>query len=190
MTRVMKRGRYIRQMTTASTNGGGQADLRSLVDSLSCVPAFVQDRYLTVVAANRLARALSPAYLPGTNLARFAFIESGPASDSEEWDETLANVSAALKDSLEQHEEDRRFLELVGELSARSRTFAELWASDTGPVRYRGAVTFRLSRLRTLGLSYQALRLPDDFDSVVVAWRPRDDEQSRDDFGRFVRSVT
>jgi len=141
----------------------GQA--QTLVTRLGEIPAFALDRHLTVVAANRSARAVSAAFEPGANLARFAFLEPGPVGDSDREDATLATVVGLLRDSVDQHEGDDRFRNLVGELAARSEPFARLWAADSGRARHSGTVWCVGRGAR---FEFQELRLVDDFEHTVV----------------------
>jgi hypothetical protein len=114
----------------ARDDGGSAADLlRSLRP-----PAIVRDRHFDVIAANTAATRLSTALRPGQNLLRRVFL---PDQDDEECilDDSLPESAVALlRDSLEEHEEDTRFAALVGELSARSIRFSELWANASTAV--------------------------------------------------------
>jgi len=149
------------------TDGGTDrpdGDLTDLLESMSSAAVFARDRYLTVVAANARARAVSPALRPGTNLLRWLFL------DDDEPRCTLApdlpdTLVALLHDSLEQHDHDARFRALVGELAARDGSFARIWARSPARASHRGVVG------RTPGgtaLRFQELRITDDHEVVVV----------------------
>lgn len=97
------------------------------------VPALVRDRQLTVVASNRLAQALSPAFQEGVNLARFTFLDSVEYEDDVEWAEQAAEVAAMLRVAVDTEKQDPQFRRLVGELSARSAKFARTWATSRLP---------------------------------------------------------
>ena len=150
-----------------------RAEIREFLDSWHGFPAFLRDRYLTVVASNELARLLSPSFEVGVNLARFTFLESAGEVCNPEWAETAAAVAAELRDSVDQHEHDGAFREIVGELSAKSRTFAEVWAGEA-PAKVSGSAWFDNELVGPITLAYQQLRVPENYDDVLVVWRPAD----------------
>lgn len=142
-----------------------------LVDSWGDTPAFVHDKHLTVLAANALARAILPGLDVGINMARFTFLDERIATDATGISDEVASV---LRESLQRHNEDPVFIEIVGELSARSREFAEAWANDD--VR---APTTRAHRLEPEGvepmtLAYQQLQVPGRDEEILVVWKPCD----------------
>ncbi|PPF77637.1 hypothetical protein C5B96_15325 [Subtercola sp. Z020] len=150
-----------------------RAAIRQLIDSWQVVPAFLSDRHLTVVASNDAARAVSPSFVEGVNLVRFTFLEPQVRHGDPEWAPVADQVTAMLRDSLDQHEEDASFRDIVGELSARSREFAEAWADETRPeasarVRFTGTV------VGSFDLTYQRLRVPDEYDDVLFVFRASD----------------
>lgn len=111
-------------------DGGSAADLlRSLRP-----PAVVRDRHFDVIAANTAATRLSTALRPGQNLLRRVFLYDQDDQDCLLDDSLPESAVALLRDSLEEHEEDARFAALVGELSARSIRFSELWANASAAV--------------------------------------------------------
>jgi hypothetical protein len=151
------------------------ADARALLDSWVGVPAFVRDRHLTVTASNGLARAVSPGFAVGVNLARFAFLDPSVAGDAQQWPGVADEVAALLRDSLDRHEQDAAFRSIVGELSATSRAFAEAWADESVPVQ-TGSHRFPNDAVGTLRLTYHQLMMPDNYDDTLVVWRPSDEE--------------
>jgi hypothetical protein len=162
-------------MSGAAASVPQRDDIRSMIGDWTGVPAVLRDRHLTVVASNALARALSPGYAEGVNIARFTFLESAAFSDDPCWSEVTGQVGAMLRDSLEQHEEDARFRDIVGELSAKSYAFSEVWAhnsraSDTGRANYVH------SAVGAFTLGYRQLWVAEDHDDVLMVWRPVDAE--------------
>lgn len=141
-----------------------------LLGPLHDVPAFVRDRYLTVVAATPRARALSPAFTPGTNLARHVFLGTADGSVCRISDEVPSIVVGLLHDALLRHPDDAGFRALVGELAVRSMTFARLWAEPGAPVHDAAIV----APWSGGGLTYQELEpLGGDGSVVVVLDSPR-----------------
>jgi len=144
-----------------------------MIDDWATVPAVLRDRHLTVIASNPLARALSPSYTAGVNLARFTFLDAAVFSDLPCWPEVSGQVAAMLRDSLEQHEEDARFRDIVGELSAKSTDFSEMWAHDARPTD-TGTANYRHDAVGEFTLSYRQLWVAEDHDDVLMVWRPTD----------------
>ncbi|GHF03725.1 transcriptional regulator [Amycolatopsis deserti] len=136
------------------------AGTRQLLDVLG-VPAFVEGRYFDVLAANDLARALSPCLAHGHNRLRDVFLDPGEKALYEDWDEATARLVASFRTSVGSDTDDPGFVRLVGELSLGSERFRKLWARhdvrscDTVPVRLRhpqvGELTLGLEKLGVTG---------------------------------------
>ncbi|MFJ4466039.1 helix-turn-helix domain-containing protein [Streptomyces sp. NPDC089424] len=106
-------------------------------------PAYVQNRFTDVLAANPLATALSPNYAPGVNLLRAVFLDPAERALRRDWEELTEEGVAVLRTHVGPDVDDPRLQHLVGELSVRSERFRRLWGRhDVRP--HRG----RVSRLR------------------------------------------
>lgn len=92
------------------------------------MPAFVQDRYLNVLAANPVARALSPNMRPGVNRLLAAFLDPSEKSLDEDWEQSTAAAVGQLRAAMGTETDDPRMASLVGELSLKSDRFRRLWA--------------------------------------------------------------
>ena len=157
----------------------GRARLRALLGSWAGVPAFVHDRHLTVVACNPLARALSPNFREGGNLARSTFLDPEVARSQPDWAALAGQVAGSLRDSLDENDADDAFRSIVGELSARSRTFSEAWADESGEVEQTGSCRFPHRAVGGMTLAFHRLRPPGQTDDTVVVWRPVDEASAR-----------
>lgn len=104
------------------------------------VPAFVEGRTFDVLAANGLARALSPRMAPGQNRLRSFFLDPEERAFHDDWDGAAADFVAAFRDQVGTDPADARVVELVGELSVASVRFRELWARHDVR-RLRGGTT-------------------------------------------------
>lgn len=107
-----------------------------LLDTLP-VPAFVVNRYRDVLAANRLAAALSPLMRPGTNRLIALFTDREAAVFHPDWEQHTASVVAQLRAEVGTDVDDERFQSLVGELSLKSERFRQLWSRHD--VRHGGS---------------------------------------------------
>ncbi|HTU77071.1 MAG TPA: helix-turn-helix transcriptional regulator [Trebonia sp.] len=107
------------------------------------MPAFVQDRYLNVLAANSMARALSPSMRPGVNRLLAAFLDPGEKDLHGDWEQSTAAAVGQLRAAMGTEADDPRMASLVGELSLKSDRFRRLWARQDvvrqagGPARIR-----------------------------------------------------
>ncbi len=101
--------------------------LMHLLGTIGNVPAFVQDRFMTVLAANPLAIALSPRNAPGTNVLREAFLDPAERELYDDYDQVMRDAVAGLRASVGERTNDPRIQRLVTDLSARSDYFLQLW---------------------------------------------------------------
>lgn len=112
--------------------------IRKLIDGWPTNPAYVQDRYTDVLAANALCRALSPDYVPGVNLLRSVFLDPAARELHRDWEDLTAGIVASVRARAGADVDDPRLVELVGELSLRSERFRVLWGRhDVVPMRAR-----------------------------------------------------
>jgi transcriptional regulator with XRE-family HTH domain len=112
-----------------------------LVSTLD-LPAFVEGRYLDVLAANDLATAISPRLVPGANRLRDVFLDAGERALFPDWERATQGLVAGLRQSVGTDTNDPRFIELVGELSLASPRFRQLWARHDVGSRLGAAVRF------------------------------------------------
>jgi transcriptional regulator with XRE-family HTH domain len=103
------------------------ASIRQLLDVLG-LPAFVEGRYFDVLAANNLARALSPNLQAGQNRLTAVFLDPAERAMYPDWDHATADLVASFRESVGSDTDDPRFVQLVGELSLSSERFRQLWA--------------------------------------------------------------
>jgi transcriptional regulator with XRE-family HTH domain len=114
--------------------------IRQLLDALN-LPAFVESRMFDVLAANRLATALSPTIRPGENRLRSVFLDETERDLLPDWEHAIGGMVAAFRASIGTEVDDPRAVRLVGELSLASEPFRRLWARHDvtalagGPVR-------------------------------------------------------
>lgn len=116
-----------------------QPDLESAADGLDVLiehfpmPTVVANRYQDVLAANRIACALSPGFSPGQNFLRWRLTEPAARDFFVDWDEATDIAVSGLREVAGKSSDDLRMRALVDELSALSERFRELWArADVG----------------------------------------------------------
>jgi hypothetical protein len=134
--------------------------VRQLLDSWPSTPAFVQGRFLDVLAANPLMRALSPMYTPGRNILRAAFLGSAVSDLFCDADVRLGNVVSALRASVGPDADDPQLTDLIGELSLKSADFRRLWARhDVKPHVGTGVHRMQHPQVGELELRYDKFHL-------------------------------
>jgi hypothetical protein len=101
--------------------------IRQLLDVIG-LPAFVESRMFDVLAANRLATALSPRIRPGENRLRSMFLHEDERDLHPDWERTIGSMVGAFRTSLGTEVDEPRLTQLVGELSLGSEVFRQLWA--------------------------------------------------------------
>lgn len=97
------------------------------------MPAIVASRCLDVLAANRIARALSPGFTPGCNFLAWRLLEPEARELHVNWEEATDVAVSGLREAAGSDPDDPRVRSLVNELSSASERFRELWArADVG----------------------------------------------------------
>ena len=97
------------------------------------MPAIVASRCLDVLAANRIARALSPGFTPGRNFLSWRLFDPAARVLYVDWDAATDVAVSGLREAAGTDPDDPRVQSLINELSAASERFRELWArADVG----------------------------------------------------------
>lgn len=154
---------YLLSLSTSRPAGGHArresvpTGIRQLLDAIN-LPAFVENRLFDVVAANRLAGALSPNIRPGVNRLRALFLDTDEQTLFPDWPHMAANMVAGFRASVGAEVDDPRVVRLVGELSVASESFRALWARhDVVPL---AGGTFRMSHPQVGLLQLRREKLP------------------------------
>jgi transcriptional regulator with XRE-family HTH domain len=106
-----------------------EADAYALAEviELFSMPAVLVNRYRDVLAANPIARALSPEFIPGQNTLRWRILDPAARELYADWDEATEIAVSGLRELSGFCPNDARMQELVAELSSLSARFRELW---------------------------------------------------------------
>ncbi|MBN6040260.1 helix-turn-helix domain-containing protein [Amycolatopsis sp. 195334CR] len=137
---------------TETVPGGTAQLLRTLPH-----PAFVEGRYFDILAANALATALSPRLSPGHNQLLDVFLDRAEQDLHLDWDGTTKCYAASLRRSADP--DDRRFIELIDELSLLSPRFRTLWNRHDVRTQRGGVVPVDHPRLGELRLHRERLAI-------------------------------
>jgi transcriptional regulator with XRE-family HTH domain len=104
------------------------ASIEWLIHSWRDTPAFVHDRRMEILAANRIALALTPAMRPGANAVQVVFMDREHRRLYEDWEAAARETTARLRVLVGRDVDDPRLCELVRDLCAHSDEFRTLWA--------------------------------------------------------------
>ncbi|MER7184236.1 helix-turn-helix transcriptional regulator [Streptomyces hyaluromycini] len=154
--------------------------IRTLIGSWPLTPAYVHGRYMDVLAANRLARALSPSHAPGRNAILDAFLMPELRELHTDWEAMTARVVPYLRSVAGADVDDPRLVELVGELSLRSERFRRLWARHDVRHKSSGTSLLRHPQVGPLELHYEKLLIPGSAGQTLVTYHARPGSDSED----------
>src|SRR5271166_3687419 len=131
---------YLHALVAAS--GGNTSELEAGAYALAEVineflmPAILANRYQDVLAANPIARVLSPGFTPGQNFLRWRLLDPVARELYVDWDEATETAVNGLRELSGLYPNDARMQAFVAELSSASARFHEL--------RSRAEVGYRL----------------------------------------------
>jgi transcriptional regulator with XRE-family HTH domain len=133
------------------------------------LPAFVEGRYLDVLAANPLAAAVSPRLAVGQNRLRDVFLHPEEQELYPDWDDTTARLVAGFRRSVGTNTNDGRFIDLVGELSLASDRFRSLWAQQDVQPRQNWPLTIDHPLVGEVTFNREKLVIGDTAHALVLA---------------------
>ena len=155
--------------------------IRTLIDGWPLTPAYVHGKYMDVLAANRLAIALSPFNTPGRNSILDAFLEPEMRELHADWEAMTARVVPYLRSVAGTDVDDPRLVEIVGTLSVGSERFRRLWARQDVKHKATGTSLLRHPQVGEMELHYEKLLIPGADAQTLVTYhaRPGSDAEER-----------
>jgi transcriptional regulator with XRE-family HTH domain len=153
--------------------------IRQLLDVIG-LPAFVEGRYLDVLATNRLATALSPNVRVGENRIRSIFLDPAERDLHPDWERTTGRLVAGFRESVGSNIDDPRAVELVGELSLGSEQFRRLWARHDVKVRRGLDIRMRHPQVGELTVSCEKLTISGTDGQILVVYHAEAGTDSAD----------
>jgi transcriptional regulator with XRE-family HTH domain len=143
-------------------------------------PAFVEGRYLDVLASNTLALALSPRLAVGGNRLRDVFLDPAERDMFPQWELAAGGLVAGFRQSIGTDTDDPRFVELVGELSIASPLFRQVWARHDVGVRRGAQVILEHPQLGELRVDREKLAVTGAEGMMLVVYHPEPDSETAD----------
>ncbi|MTD57332.1 helix-turn-helix domain-containing protein [Amycolatopsis pithecellobii] len=148
-----------------------------LVDAINDRPALVVDHRLDITSWNDMAAEMliDFASLPPhhRNLSWLVFTNPQVRSRCVQWGDVARQNVAVLRGGAGRHPNDQRMVQLVGDLSLRSNSFARLWASHDVLGRNFGTRIFEHPIAGQIELLYDAVHLPGPFDRHLTVYSAR-----------------
>jgi transcriptional regulator with XRE-family HTH domain len=158
--------------------------VQRVLDSMTTAPAYVRNRRLDVLAANRLGRALmSPVFAQSSespNLARFLYLDPGAVEFYRDWERMAEDTVALLRTEAGIEPHDKALQDLVGELSTRSEIFRTRWAAHNVRFHRTGVKHLHHPVVGDLELSFDAMELPADAGLTLIAYSAEPGTASHD----------
>ena len=159
--------------------------VQRILDSMTGVPAFVQNGRLDVLYANELGRVLFPHMTTATgddstNAARFIFLDPRATDFYKDWETVANDVVWLLRAEAGRDPYDRALSDLVGELSTRSEDFRVRWATHNVKFHRTGIKRFHHPIVGDLELTYEGFELPGDPGQTIFAYTAEPNSASQE----------
>jgi hypothetical protein len=142
------------------------------------LPAFVESRTFEVLAANRLAQAISPNLRPGRNRLRAIFLDPEEQELYPDWEKAARGLVAGFRASVGGDVGDPGTAQLVGELSLASESFRRLWARHDVSALAGGSLRLRHPSLGLLELRREKLPLTDTGGQILALYHAEPGSES------------
>jgi transcriptional regulator with XRE-family HTH domain len=148
--------------------------VQRVLDAMTSAPAFVRNRRMDILAANRLGRTFYSQHFDSphvpVNSARFIFLDSRAADFYVDWEQVATDAVAVLRTEAGRNPYDRAVSDLVGELSTRSETFRTRWAAHNVRFHDSGVKRFRHPVVGDLTLTFETMPLAADEGLILFVY--------------------
>ena len=179
----IKATEHLHQLAVASGSHRDHGYVETVTDGVDelieqfATPAIVASRCLDVLAANSIARALSPGFTPGENFLRWRLLEPAARDFYVDWDEATDVAVSGLREAAASDPTDPRLRSVIDELLAASERFRELWArADVG---YRvGIMHMRHPKVGDLHLQRNRFNIPHSGGQHLLIYRAEPGSES------------
>ncbi|MET7548344.1 MULTISPECIES: helix-turn-helix domain-containing protein [unclassified Streptomyces] len=148
--------------------------LRTLLDAMDGVPAYVVGRRSDILAWNRMAAAIFGdwAEMPAQerNWARLIFLRPEYRDLFVDWEQKAIDIVCQLRMDAGRYPDDPRLSALVGELSVKTEEFRRLWATHDVKEKCHGIKHLRHPLVGELDLRLESFHLADDHEQSLVTY--------------------
>jgi transcriptional regulator with XRE-family HTH domain len=162
-----------------------------VLDAMGEVPAYVRNGRFDILGANQLGRALyapvfdSPLFAQRgpVNTARFMFLDPAATDFWVDWDKGANDAVAFLRSETGRSPHDRVLVDLIGELTTRSKEFAVRWGRHDVKFHRTGVKRLRHPLVGELDLPYEAMELTADPGLRINVYTPEPDSPEQQALG-------
>ncbi|MFG2077975.1 helix-turn-helix domain-containing protein [Nonomuraea maritima] len=151
-----------------------RAALRTMLEMLDPVPAFLLTDALDIVAANRMATAITTDFdaLPRTerNEIRWIFCDPAARDVFPDWEDVAGECAAWLRGALGRAGGNPRPAELVADLTANSPDFVRHWAKHRVTYCTYGVKRMHHPKVGTMTLNWESFAPTADPDLKLVVY--------------------
>ena len=179
----IKATEYLHQLASQTSGRRDRATVEVAADGSAelieqfAMPAIVASRCLEVLAANSIARALSPGFAPRENFLRWRLLDPAARDLYVDWDEATDVAISGLREAAASGPDDPRLRSLIDELSSVSERFRELWARAN--VGYRvGVIHMRHPKVGDLYLHRNRFTIPHSGGQHLLIYRAEPGSES------------
>ncbi|MDI9896434.1 helix-turn-helix transcriptional regulator [Rhodococcus sp. IEGM 1381] len=144
------------------------------------MPALIHDRRFTVLASNRMGKALSPNNYAGTNLLRAVFLDADERQLHRDWSRVTTDAVAGIRAASAAQFDDGFLEDLVRELSVESEAFRRLWARHDVHLRTGGTSLLDHPEVGPLDLRHEKLTISGTDGQTLVAYHAEPGSPSAD----------
>lgn len=163
--------------------------VQRLLDSITDAAAFVRNRRLDILSANRLGYALYSEVFANpdrpANLARFVFLDPQSRRFYRDWNGIADACVGNLRAEAGRDPYDRDLTDIVGQLSTRSDDFRVRWASHDVQEYRNGVQPFHHPLVGELDLGYEALQVMADVGQILIVYTAQPGSDSQDALNRL-----
>ena len=172
----VKASAYLHQLASPTSGRRDHPSVEAAADGSAemieqfAMPAIVASGCLDVLAANSTARALSPGFAPGQNFLGWRLLDPAARDLYVDWDESTDVAVSGLREAAANDPDNPHIRSVIGELSAASERFRELWArADVG---YRvGVIHMRHPKVGDLYLHRNRFNIPHSGGQHLLIYR-------------------
>lgn len=149
-----------------STNKALKPNLQLLLSSIESTPFFIRNHCSDILGANSLGRALyAPilsSHVAAGNFARFVFLDPAAKDFYVDYQKIAEDMVGSLRLESVRSENDPKFIQLLGELTAKSELFQQLWPNHRLMRHVGGQKSFNHPEVGLITLTYEPFSLVAD----------------------------
>lgn len=146
-------------------------NLQLILESIPDNPVFIRNGRMDLLGVNALGRAVYAPILNSSiaagNLARWVFLDRDAMDFYDDYPKISADTVGVLRLEAVRASDDPKFTQLLGELSAKSELFRQLWANHRVTRHNGGKKTFNHPQVGVISLTYEPFQIIADENLIM-----------------------